>query len=194
MGTNNRTVILGISAFYHDAAACLVVDGEIVAAAQEERFTRKKHDPDFPARAVQYCLKEAGLSVSDIDYVVFYEKPLRKFERLLETYLAYAPSGFRSFSMAMPVWMKEKTRLPAIIREGLGEACDAPIVFTDHHESHAASAFFPSPYDEAAILTLDGVGEWTTTTVGVGRGNRIELTRQLQFPHSLGLLYSAFTY
>ncbi len=194
MGTNRRTVILGISAFYHDAAACLVVDGEIVAAAQEERFTRKKHDPDFPALAVQYCLKEAGLSVSDIDYVVFYEKPLRKFERLLETYLAFAPSGFRSFSMAMPVWLKEKTRLPGLIREGLGGDLRAKMVFTDHHESHAASAFFPSPYAEAAILTLDGVGEWSTTTIGVGRGNRIELTTQLQFPHSLGLLYSAVTY
>ncbi len=194
MGTKNRTVILGISAFYHDAAACLVVDGEIVAAAQEERFTRKKHDPDFPARAVQYCLEEAGLSVSDIDYVVFYEKPLRKFERLLETYLAFAPSGFRSFSMAMPVWLKEKTRLPGLIREGLGGDLRAKMVFTDHHESHAASAFFPSPYAEAAILTLDGVGEWSTTTIGVGRGNRIELTTQLQFPHSLGLLYSAVTY
>jgi carbamoyltransferase len=194
MGTKNRTVILGISAFYHDAAACLVVDGEIVAAAQEERFTRKKHDPDFPALAVQYCLKEAGLSVSDVDYVVFYEKPLRKFERLLETYLAFAPSGFRSFSMAMPVWLKEKTRLPGLIREGLGGDLRAKMVFTDHHESHAASAFFPSPYAEAAILTLDGVGEWSTTTIGVGRGNRIELTTQLQFPHSLGLLYSAVTY
>ena len=194
MGTKNRTVILGISAFYHDAAACLVVDGEIVAAAQEERFTRKKHDPDFPALAVQYCLKEAGLGVSDIDYVVFYEKPLRKFERLLETYLAFAPSGFRSFSMAMPVWLKEKTRLPGLIREGLGGDLRAKMVFTDHHESHAASAFFPSPYAEAAILTLDGVGEWSTTTIGVGRGNRIELTTQLQFPHSLGLLYSAVTY
>jgi carbamoyltransferase len=194
MATNNRTAILGISAFYHDAAACLVVDGEIVAAAQEERFTRKKHDPDFPALAVQYCLEEAGLGVSDIDYVVFYEKPLRKFERLLETYLAYAPSGFKSFSMAMPVWLKEKTRLPGLIREGLGGDLRAKMVFTDHHESHAASAFFPSPYAEAAILTLDGVGEWSTTTIGVGRGNRIELTTQLQFPHSLGLLYSAVTY
>src|SRR4029079_8170981 len=175
-------------------AACLVVDGEIVAAAQEERFTRKKHDPDFPARAVQYCLKEAGLSVSDIDYVVFYEKPLRKFERLLETYLAFAPSGFRSFSMAMPVWLKEKTRLPSLIREGLGGDVRAKMVFTDHHESHAASAFFPSPYDSAAILTVDGVGEWSTATLGVGEGNQIRLLKQLQFPHSLGLLYSAFTY
>jgi carbamoyltransferase len=188
------TTVLGLSAFYHDSAACLVVDGEIVAAAQEERFTRKKHDPAFPERAVQYCLRTAGLTAKDIDYVVFYEKPMRKFERLLETYLAYAPSGFASFAMALPVWLKEKTRLPSIIREGLGEASRAPIVFTDHHESHAASAFFPSPYDEAAILTLDGVGEWSTTTLGVGRGNRIELRKQLKFPHSLGLLYSAFTY
>jgi carbamoyltransferase len=194
MSTKSQTTILGISAFYHDSAACIVVDGEIVAAAQEERFTRKKHDPGFPALAVQYCLKEAGQEVSDLDYVVFYEKPLRKFERLLETYLAFAPSGFRSFGMAMPVWLKEKTRLPAIIREGLGGDFKGTIVFTDHHESHAASAFFPSPYDEAAILTLDGVGEWSTTAMGVGRGNRIELTKQLRFPHSLGLLYSAMTY
>jgi carbamoyltransferase len=188
------TTILGISAFYHDSAACVVVDGEIVAAAQEERFTRRKHDPSFPTLAVQYCLQEAGVTASDVSYVVFYEKPLRKFERLIETYLAFAPSGFRSFAMAMPVWLKEKTRLPSIIRAGLGAASKAPIAFTDHHESHAASAFFPSPFDEAAILTLDGVGEWSTTTLGVGRGNRITLTRQLQFPHSLGLLYSAFTY
>jgi carbamoyltransferase len=194
MSTGRQTTILGISAFYHDSAACLIVDGEIVAAAQEERFTRKKHDPSFPALAVQYCLKEAGIAVSDLDYVVFYEKPLRKFERLLETYLAFAPSGFASFSMAMPVWLKEKTRLPSLIREGLGGELKGKLVFTDHHESHAASAFFPSPYDEAAILTLDGVGEWSTTTMGVGRGNRIELTTQLQFPHSLGLLYSAITY
>src|ERR1700733_13924727 len=188
------TAILGVSAFYHDSAAALVVDGEIIAAAQEERFTRRKHDPSFPARAVEYCLREAGLSARDLDYVVFYEKPLRKFERLLETYLAFAPAGLRSFAMAMPVWLKEKTRLRALIREHLGAGLRAPIVFTDHHESHAASAFFPSPYDEAAILTLDGVGEWSTTTTGVGRGNTITLTRQLQFPHSLGLLYSAFTY
>jgi len=186
--------ILGISAFYHDSAAALVVDGEIVAAAQEERFTRKKHDPGFPTRAIAYCLAQAGKSARDVDYVVFYEKPFRKFERLLETYFAFAPIGFKSFRMAMPVWLKEKIRLPHVIREGLGEASKAPIVFTDHHESHAASAFFPSPYDEAAILTLDGVGEWTTTTMGVGRGNKIELTKHLEFPHSLGLLYSAFTY
>jgi len=186
--------ILGISAFYHDSAACLVVDGVIVAAAQEERFTRKKHDPAFPSHAIQYCLREAGQTAADIDYVVFYEKPLKKFERLIETYLAFAPSGLKSFSMAIPVWLKEKVRLPKVIREHLGPDVKAPIAFTDHHESHAASAFFPSPFDEAAILTLDGVGEWSTTTFGVGRGNRIELTKQIQFPHSLGLLYSAVTY
>ena len=186
--------ILGISAFYHDSAAALVVDGNIAAAAQEERFTRKKHDPGFPSHAIDYCLKEAGKTPSDIDYVVFYEKPLKKFERLIETYLSFAPAGFRSFSMAIPVWLKEKVHLPKVIRQSLGPGVRAPIVFTDHHESHAASAFFPSPFDEAAILTLDGVGEWSTTTFGVGRGNRIELTRQIQFPHSLGLLYSAITY
>ena len=186
--------ILGISAFYHDSAACLVVDGDIIAAAQEERFTRRKHDPGFPSLAIDYCLREAGKKASDIDYVVFYEKPLRKFERLIETYLAFAPEGLKSFGMAIPVWLKEKARLPRIIREHLGRDVNAPIVFTDHHESHAASAFFPSPFDEAAILTLDGVGEWSTTTFGVGRGNKIELTKQIQFPHSLGLLYSAVTY
>jgi carbamoyltransferase len=188
------TTILGISAFYHDSAACLVVDGEIVAAAQEERFTRKKHDPGFPTHAIEFCLRQAGKTAADINYVVFYEKPLRKFERLIETYLAFAPEGLKSFGMAIPVWLKEKVRLPKVIRESLGPNVKAPIVFTDHHESHAASAFFPSPYDEAAILTLDGVGEWNTTTWGVGRGNKIELTNQIQFPHSLGLLYSAVTY
>ncbi|HVX13612.1 MAG TPA: carbamoyltransferase [Pirellulales bacterium] len=188
------TAILGISAFYHDSAAALVVDGELVAAAQEERFTRRKHDAAFPARAVEYCLREAGLRPNDLDYVAFYEKPLVKFERLLETYLAGAPVGLRSFRMAMSVWLKEKLFLRRSIRQGLGGATRAPLVFLDHHESHAASAFFPSPFEEAAILTLDGVGEWTTTACGIGRGNRIELTRQLKFPHSLGLLYSAFTY
>jgi carbamoyltransferase len=188
------TTILGISAFYHDSAACVVVDGEIVAAAQEERFTRKKHDPSFPTLAVDHCLREAGRSIGQIDYVVFYEKPVRKFERLLETYLGFAPAGFASFAAAMPVWLREKTRQAGIIRKGIGRDCRAPIVFTDHHESHAASAFFPSPFDEAAILTLDGVGEWTTTAMGVGRGNRVTLTRELRFPHSIGLLYSAFTY
>jgi len=188
------SVILGISAFYHDSAACLVIDGKIIAAAQEERFTRTKHDPNFPAHAIDYCLKQGGVRRADLDFVVFYEKPLRKFERLLETYFAYAPNGFRSFAMAIPVWLREKSRLRNVIREELGGATNAPIVFVDHHESHAASAFFASPYDEAAILTLDGVGEWDTTTLGSGRANNISLTRRIQFPHSLGLLYSAFTY
>lgn len=188
------TAILGISAFYHDSAAALVVDGRIVAAAQEERFTRKKHDPAFPSRAAAYCLQEAGLTATDLDYVAFYDKPLTKFERLLETYLAFAPSGLRSFCQAIPVWVKEKLFLPRSIRKGLGGAPKMPLVFLDHHESHAASAFFPSPFEEAAILTMDGVGEWSTTCLGVGRGNRIELTHHLAFPHSLGLLYSAFTY
>lgn len=188
------TAILGISAFYHDSAAALVVDGEIVAAAQEERFTRRKHDARFPARAAAYCLREAGLAASDVDYVAFYEKPLVKFERLLETYLVGAPRGLASFRMAMTVWLKEKLFLRGAIRRGLGGAPRKPLVFLDHHESHAASAYFPSPFEEAAILTLDGVGEWTTTACGVGRGNRIELTQHLKFPHSLGLLYSAFTY
>jgi carbamoyltransferase len=189
-----RTTILGLSAFYHDSAAALVVDGDIVAAAQEERFTRKKHDPAFPRHAIQYCLAEARLSVSDLDWVVFYEKPIRKFERLLETYVGFAPAGFRSFGMAMPVWLKEKMRLPSVMRRELGDGFRGTLAFTDHHESHAASAFFPCPWDEAAILTLDGVGEWSTTAMGVGRGHRIELTKHIQFPHSLGLLYSAFTY
>ncbi|MGE3803651.1 MAG: carbamoyltransferase [Gemmataceae bacterium] len=188
------TAILGISAFYHDSAAALVVDGDIVAAAQEERFTRKKHDPSFPAEAVAYCLSEAGLSVDQLDYVAFYDKPLTKFERLIETYLAFAPKGFRSFAQAIPVWIKEKLFLRRQIHKGLGGKPRQPLVFLDHHESHAASAFFPCPWDEAAILTLDGVGEWTTTSCGVGRGNRIDLTQHIQFPHSLGLLYSAFTY
>jgi carbamoyltransferase len=186
------TAILGISAFYHDSAAALVIDGEVVAAAQEERFTRKKHDPGFPARACEYCLRQAGIDAEQLDYVAFYDKPLTKFERLLETYLAYAPSGLRSFSMALPVWLKEKLFLRSRIRRALGSK--KPLVFLDHHESHAASAFFPSPFDEAAILTLDGVGEWSTTCRGFGAGNRITLTHHLQFPHSLGLLYSAFTY
>ncbi|HEV3022553.1 MAG TPA: carbamoyltransferase N-terminal domain-containing protein, partial [Pirellulales bacterium] len=188
------TAILGISAFYHDSAAALVVDGRIVAAAQEERFTRKKHDPGFPSRAIDFCLEEGGLRPDDLDYVAFYDKPLSKFERLLETYLTFAPSGLRSFSMAVPVWLKEKLHLRRTIHRGLGGRTRTKLVFLDHHESHAASAFFPSPFEEAAILTLDGVGEWNTTTIGRGAGNRIRLTHQLQFPHSLGLLYSAFTY
>ncbi|MFP6765393.1 MAG: carbamoyltransferase N-terminal domain-containing protein, partial [Planctomycetaceae bacterium] len=188
------TAILGISAFYHDSAAALVVDGQIVAAAQEERFTRKKHDQSFPRNAVDYCLREAGLQPEDLDYVGFYDKPLRKFERLLETYLAFVPNGFRSFRQAIPVWLKEKLYLPREMKEGLDGRYQGRFVFTDHHESHAASAFFPSPFEEAAIMTLDGVGEWSTTCLGVGRGNRIELTHEIRFPHSLGLLYSAFTY
>jgi carbamoyltransferase len=186
--------ILGISAFYHDSAAALIVDGDVVAAAQEERFTRKKHDAGFPASAVEYCLAAGSISPDGIDYIAFYEKPLKKFERLLETYLAYAPSGFRSFSLALPLWLKEKLRLAPTIRQGVGVSKRVPLVFTDHHESHAASAFFPSPFDEAAILTVDGVGEWSTTTFGIGTANQIRLTNQLRFPHSLGLLYSAFTY
>lgn len=187
------TAILGISAFYHDSAAALVVDGEIVAAAQEERFTRKKHDSSFPREAVAYCLKEAGLRPTNLDYIAFYDKPLAKFERLLETYLAFAPAGFRSFATALPVWLKEKLHLRRLVRKGVSGADQAPLVFLNHHESHAASAFFPSPFDEATILTIDGVGEWTTTALGHGRGNQIELNQHLQFPHSLGLLYSAFT-
>jgi carbamoyltransferase len=188
------TAILGLSAFYHDSAAALVVDGAIVAAAQEERFTRKKHDSEFPARAVAYCLDAAGLAVEDLDYVAFYDKPFTKFERLLETYLAYAPAGFRSFRQAFPLWLKKKLYLPREMDRHLDRRYRGRYVFTEHHESHAASAFFPSPFDEAAIITVDGVGEWTTTSYGVGRGNRIELQKVLRFPHSLGMLYSAFTY
>lgn len=188
------TAILGISAFYHDSAAALVVDGEIVAAAQEERFTRKKHDEGFPTNAIDYCLREAGLRPELLDYVGFYDKPLLKFERLLETYLAYAPRGFRSFLTAMPVWLKQKLYLPREMRKGLRNGYQKRFVFAEHHESHAASAFFPSPFEEAAILTVDGVGEWATASFGVGRGNRIELSHELHFPHSPGLLYTAFTY
>jgi carbamoyltransferase len=188
------SAILGISAFYHDSAAALIVDGRIVAAAQEERFTRKKHDAGFPAHAAAYCLREAGLTARALDYIVFYEKPLRKFERLLETYFAFAPRGFRSFALAMPLWAKDRLHLARTIRRELGPEATAPLLFTDHHESHAASAFFPSPFQDAAILTLDGVGEWTTTAMGVGSGNRLSLSSHLTFPHSLGLLYSAFTY
>ena len=188
------TAILGISAFYHDSAAALIVDGRIVAAAQEERFSRVKHDSGFPQEAIRYCLGEAGLDPSELDFVGFYDKPLLKFERLLETYLAFAPSGFRSFVKAMPLWLKQKLHLPREMRKSLDNGYRKRFVFAEHHQSHAASAFYPSPFDEAAILTLDGVGEWTTTSLGRGRGNRIELIRELRFPHSLGLLYSAFTY
>ena len=185
--------ILGISAFYHDSAAALVRNGEIVAAAQEERFTRKKHDERFPESAVRYCLEAGGITNGDLDAVVFYEKPLLKFERLLETYLAVAPRGLLSFFRAMPQWLQTKLHLPREIDKGLGGDYAGPIYFSTHHEAHAASAFFPSPFEEAAILTMDGVGEWTTTSWGVGRGNRIELRAEIRFPHSLGLLYSAFT-
>ncbi|MFM9069440.1 MAG: carbamoyltransferase [Planctomycetota bacterium] len=188
------TAILGISAFYHDSAAALVVDGKIVAAAQEERFTRKKHDHSFPQNAIHYCLQEAGIHPENLDYVGFYEKPLTKFERLLETYLAYAPAGYRSFRLALPLWLKQKLHLPREIRRGLGERFRGKLIFTDHHQSHAASAFFPSPFEEAAILTLDGVGEWSTTCIGAGNGNQLTLHQEIRFPHSLGLLYSAITY
>ena len=188
------SAILGLSAFYHDSAAALVVDGDIVAAAQEERFTRIKHDPEFPKHAVDYCLREAGLTPEQLDYVVFYDKPLLKFDRLLETYLAFAPQGFQSFLMAMPLWLKTKLHLPREIRKALGGRYTKRIAFTGHHESHAASTFFPSRFEDAAILTLDGVGEWDTATIGHGVGNKIKLLKTLAFPHSLGLLYSAVTY
>jgi carbamoyltransferase len=188
------TAILGISAFYHDSAAALVVDGDIVAAAQEERFTRRKQDEGFPIHAIEYCLAEAGLKPEDLTYVGYYEKPIQKFDRLLETYLSYAPRGFASFKRAMPIWLKQKIHVPREIRKGLGAAVKRRYVFVEHHQSHAASAFFPSPFEEAAILTLDGVGEWSTAAFGVGRGREIELTHQMRFPYSLGMLYSAFTY
>ena len=192
--------ILGISAFYHDSAACLLKDGEIVAAAQEERFTRNKHDPGFPSNAIQYCLKEANIDSSQVDNVVFYEKPFLKFERLLETYLAFAPKGFTSFSKAMPLWIKDKLfQKSALIKElntALGEDVNwrKRLFFSEHHLSHAASAFYPSPFDRAAVLTIDGVGEWTTTSIAVGRGRELKVLKEIHFPHSLGLLYSAFTY
>src|SRR5438552_8497269 len=193
------TTVLGISAFYHDSAAALVRDGTIVAAAQEERFTRKKHDAGFPANAIRYCVGAAGGSWLDIDFVTFYEKPFLKFERLLETYLAFAPKGFRSFRMAIPLWLKEKLFQKQLLRDELRAFdpkfdLESKLLFTEHHQSHAASAFFPSLFDEAVILTMDGVGEWATTSVGFGRGNHLEMRKELHFPHSLGLLYSAFTY
>jgi len=186
--------ILGISAFYHDSASALLRDGEIIAAAQEERFTRKKHDNQFPTNAVEYCLEAGRLTAEELDYVVFYEKPLRKFERLLESYIGYAPRGFKQFLMGMPLWLRLKLHLPREMDRALQNKYKGRYVFTEHHESHAASAFFPCPFDEAAILTMDGVGEWATASFGTGRGNKIELTHVMQFPHSLGLLYSAFTY
>ena len=185
--------ILGISAFFHDSAAAIVRDGAIVAAAQEERFTRKKHDEAFPARAAEWCLAEAGITAAELDAVVFYEKPLVKFERLLETALAFAPRGFPAFVKAMPQWLQRKLHIPREIDQGLGGDYSGPILFATHHESHAASGFYPSPFDEAAILTLDGVGEWSTATWGTGRGSRIKLEAEMRFPHSPGLLYSAFT-
>jgi carbamoyltransferase len=192
--------VLGISAYYHDAAACLVVDGVIVAAAQEERFTRKKHDARFPVSAIDYCLAAAGCQAADIDHVFFYDKPFLKFERLFETYLAFAPRGFRSFATSLPVWVKDKLFQKRVIVEALQEHLgatvdwEARLMFSEHHLSHAASAFFPSPFEEAAVLTMDGVGEWTTTSLAIGRGNQLQVHKEIQFPHSLGLLYSAFTY
>jgi carbamoyltransferase len=191
--------ILGISAFYHDSAAALIEDGVIVAAAQEERFTRKKHDANFPDNAVKYCLSTTGICLDDIDYICFYDKPLLKFERLLETYLAFAPRGFSSFRMAMPLWLREKLFLKDLLiksLQGYGskKLNEERLLFSEHHLSHAASAFFPSPFDEAAVLTMDGVGEWATTSLAWGKNNSLEIQREMHFPHSLGLLYSAFTY
>jgi len=186
------TYILGISAFYHDSAACLLRDGEIVAAAQEERFTRRKGDASFPEHAIDYCLRDAGVAAQGLSYVGFYDKPLLKFERILETYLGVAPRGFVSFMKATPLWIKEKLYMEKEIRKGLGY--EGQVLYAEHHESHAASAFFPSPYREAAILTMDGVGEWATASSGIGRDNDVELYRELRWPDLLGLLYSAFTY
>ncbi|HQR50035.1 MAG TPA: carbamoyltransferase [Methylophilaceae bacterium] len=191
--------VLGISAYYHDSAAALLCDGEIIAAAQEERFTRKKHDAGFPKNAVEYCLKEAGIGLGEVDYVAFYDKPFLKFERLLETYVAFAPRGFQSFRMAIPVWLREKLFLKDLLRKELKAYApdydwDSRLRFSEHHLSHAASAFFPSPFEEAAVLTMDGVGEWATTSLAIGRANKLEVVKEIHFPHSLGLLYSAFTY
>jgi len=191
--------ILGISAFYHDSAATLIKDGKVIAAAQEERFTRKKQDSGFPRLAIDYCLEEGGIELGDVDFVAFYDKPFLKFERLLETYVAFAPRGFESFRMAMPVWLKEKLFQKSLLRDKLREAApdfnwDNKHLFAEHHQSHAASAFYPSPFESAAILTMDGVGEWTTTSLGLGKGNSVEMVKEIHFPHSLGLLYSAFTY
>lgn len=186
--------VLGISAFYHDSAAALLCDGEIVAAAQEERFTRKKHDPGFPSKAAEFCFAQAGIQASDLDFVAFYDKPILKFHRLLETYLAFAPVGLKSFRKAIPTWLGEKLHMKGKMTRALGCKPKNRYVFPEHHESHAASAFYPSPFEEAAIVTMDGVGEWATTSIGVGEGNKIKLIREIRFPHSLGLLYSAFTY
>ena len=191
--------ILGVSALYHDSAAALVEDGKIIAAAQEERFTRKKHDSGFPVNAINYCLKEGKTSLGEIDHVAFYDKPFLKFERLLETYLAFAPRGFQSFRKALPVWLKEKLFQKTLITKELAKLYpDYPweqkLLFGEHHQSHAASAFYPSPFEEAVVLTMDGVGEWATTSVGIGRGNKLEMVKEIHFPHSIGLLYSAMTY
>ena len=191
--------ILGISAFYHDSAAALVDDGRIMAAAQEERFSRRKHDARFPRHAVEYCLREGAITLDQLDHIVFYDKPFLKFERLLETYVAFAPRGLASFSMAVPLWVKEKLFQKLLLKRelealGLGADLEAKLLFAEHHQSHAASAFFPSPFAEAAVLTMDGVGEWATTSMGIGRGNSLEILKEIHFPHSLGLLYSAFTY
>ena len=193
------TNILGISAFYHDSAACLLRDGKIVSAAQEERFTRKKHDPSFPSEAIKFVLSSSKLKLNDIDYFVFFEKPFLKFERLLETYVAFAPKGFISFSKAMPIWIKEKLFQKNLLFNKLRELdsnykSDKNIFFSEHHLSHAASAFYPSPFEEAIILTADGVGEWATTTIAIGNKNDLQIKKEIHFPHSLGLLYSAFTY
>src|SRR2546425_7092201 len=191
--------VLGISAFYHDSAAVLLRDGHIVGAVQEERFTRKKHDPSFPRNAIEYCLQVGGIRLDDVDYVAFYDKPFLKFERLLETYLAFAPRGLRSFSMAIPVWLREKLFQKSLLKSELKRYAPdydwkSRLLFAEHHQSHAASAFFASPFEEAVVLTMDGVGEWATTSVGFGSGNHLEMRREIHFPHSLGLLYSAFTY
>ena len=193
------TIILGISAFYHDSAATIVIDGKIIAAAQEERFTRKKHDSNFPFYAIEFVLRFAKLKLNEINHIVFFEKPFLKFERLLETYLAFAPSGFKSFSLSMPIWLREKLFQKKYLFDNLKEHDDHfddidKINFSEHHYSHAASAFYPSPFEEAIILTLDGVGEWATTTVSIGKKNEIKMIKEINFPHSLGLIYSAFTY
>ena len=186
------TYILGISAFYHDSAACLLKDGEIVAAAQEERFTRIKHDKSFPINAIKSCLKQENIKIKDVDYISYYEKPLLKFNRIIKTYLTYVPLGFNSFEKAMRTWFEGKLYIKQIIKNKLNYT--GKIIFPEHHESHAASAFFPSPYQEAAFITMDGVGEWSTSSFGIGKDSKIELLADIQFPHSLGLLYSAFTY
>lgn len=192
-------IILGISALYHDSAAALIRDGAIVAAAQEERFTRKKHDARFPVLAIEYCLSEAGIRLDQVDYVAFYDKPFLKFERLLETYLSFAPAGFESFRTAMPIWLREKLFLKDLLQGELRKLspefdAEAKLRFSEHHLSHASSAFFPSPFQSAAVLTMDGVGEWATTSLALGNGNKLDITKEIHFPHSLGLLYSSFTY